>query len=465
MKARRFLAVLLTIVAGLQMVSAQKVILNFDDDQVIEYDVSRIKSMTFEEENVNPERVTGIIVQGTECPMFGTFNIPTNIRPNLLIAYYGLPINDGEFPTYKASNYTYKSPQQLSNQEIGMLKEQGLKPFRLYTGELLLNGSGNPYENEVGTAGKVYLTINPNTANLDGLMLNIVNSQDEESPIKLSHIRKSDTTLKNGRLRVANNGFYEADAYIDIYDISDDDFGTEERLSLWYAYVRSHKKIGDILQNINSYCSLDEVATEIYKLDSSQSLVKNLNRNALKCTFTADGQEHSVYSQYNLMATAFEPPGLNLGGDIYMWEDDYAEVDFFGPFMSTSSLSLFGCITPLSESKEYPTMLDAEDGITLSLTTKTMEVIVPIARKHVAVTNVFKVGSSVEVSAQEGDADCLAKMKAANTGKFNTVLDGSVRSVVLEENSLESGYVYELAYSVLDFSGSISTQKYYITVE
>lgn len=464
MKARRFLAVLLTIVAGLQTVSAQKVILNFDDDQVIEYDVSRIKSMTFEEENVNPERVTGIIVQGTECPMFGSFSIPANIRPNMLIAYYGFPLGDGEFPTYKASNYTYKSPQQLSNMEIGMLKEQGLQPFRFYAMDPLLNDAGNPYENEVGTAGKVYLTINPNTANLDGLMLNIVNSQDEESPIKLSHIRKSDTTLKSRRLRVADNGFYEADAYIDIDDILDGGFSNQEGINLWYAYVRSHKKIGDILQNLNSYYSLDEVATDIYKLDYSQSLVKDFDRNALKCTFTANGQEHSVYSQYNLMATAFEPPGLNLGND-FMWEDDYAEEDFFGPFMSTSSLSLFGCITPLSESKEYPTMLDAEDGITLSLTTKTMEVIVPIARKHVAVTNVFKFGSSAEVSAQEGDADCLAKMKAANTGKFNTVLDGSVRSVVLEENSLESGYVYELAYSVLDFSGRISTQKYYITVE
>lgn len=462
MKARRFLAVLLTIVAGLQMVSAQKVILNFDDDQVIEYDVSRIKSMTFEEANDGSERITGVIIQGTECPMFGSFSIPANIRPNMLIAYYGFPFWDGEFPTYKDSNYTYKSPQQLSNMEIGMLKEQGLLPFSFYAMEPLLNDAGNPFGYEVGTAGKVYMTINPSTANLYGVSLSIVNSQDEESPIRLSPIRKSDTTLKSRRLRVADNGFYEADAYIDIDDILDGGFSNQEGINLLYAYVRSHKKIGDILQNLNSYYSLDEVATDIYKLDYSQSLVKDLDRNALKCTFTANGQEHSVYSQYNLMATAFEPPGLNLCRD-FMWEDDYAEEDFFGPFLSTSSISR--CIIPLSEFKEFPTMLDAEDGITLSLTTKTMEVIVPIARKHVAVTNVFKLGSSAEVSAQEGNADCLAKMKAANTGKFNTVLDGSVRSVVLEENSLESGYVYELAYSVLDFSGSISTQKYYITVK
>ena len=114
-------------------------------------------------------------------------------------------------------------------------------------------------------------------------------------------------------------------------------------------------------------------------------------------------------------------------------------------------------IKSLSGSKNYPTLLTKE--ISLYPTSKTLELLVPIARKHVAVTNVFK----GEASAQGGDADCLARLKAANTGKLNTVLDGNIRQIAL--SGLKSGYVYEIAYSGLDFHGNIATRKYYVTVK
>ena len=74
-------------------------------------------------------------------------------------------------------------------------------------------------------------------------------------------------------------------------------------------------------------------------------------------------------------------------------------------------------------------------------------------------TNVFK-GSE---SAQDGNSDCLARLQAANTGKLNTVLDGTQRYIQM--NGLQSGYVYEVAYSALDFYGKIATRKYYISVQ
>ncbi len=126
----------------------------------------------------------------------------------------------------------------------------------------------------------------------------------------------------------------------------------------------------------------------------------------------------------------------------------------FQPFMVAADSK---GIKRLSGSKNYPTQLRSD--ISLYPTSQTMELIVPIARKHVAVTNVFK-GSA---SAQGGNADCLARLKAANTGKLNTVLDGNVRQIAL--NGLKSGYVYEIAYSGLDFHGNIATRKYYVTVK
>ena len=45
---------------------------------------------------------------------------------------------------------------------------------------------------------------------------------------------------------------------------------------------------------------------------------------------------------------------------------------------------------------------------------------------------------------------------------MNTVLDGTVRELKL--TGMKYGYVYEIAYSALDFHGKIATRKYYVTV-
>jgi uncharacterized protein YoxC len=126
----------------------------------------------------------------------------------------------------------------------------------------------------------------------------------------------------------------------------------------------------------------------------------------------------------------------------------------FQPFMMASTGK---GIKRLSTTKSVTTKLTKD--ITLYPTSQTMEMVVPIARKHIGVTNVFK-GTA---SAQGGDADCKAKLKAVNnSGQMNKVLDGTVRQ--LKMNNAEPGYIYEVAYSVLDFDGQIATRKYYIEI-
>jgi sugar-specific transcriptional regulator TrmB len=128
----------------------------------------------------------------------------------------------------------------------------------------------------------------------------------------------------------------------------------------------------------------------------------------------------------------------------------------FQPFMVASTSK---GLKRLSGAKNYPTNLGKD--ITLYPTSQTFELFVPMARKHVAVTNVFS--ADLSKSAQDGDSDCKSKLTAANTGKLNTVVDGTVREMKL--SGLVSGYVYEIAYSALDFHGKIATRKYYVTVE
>jgi hypothetical protein len=91
-----------------------------------------------------------------------------------------------------------------------------------------------------------------------------------------------------------------------------------------------------------------------------------------------------------------------------------------------------------------------------------MELIVPIARKHVAVTDVFDEGG---YSAKK-DGIYKDHVQAINNqnDEFNTVLDGTERMIAVDTSKMKSGYTYEIAYSVLDFEGNISTTKYYIKI-
>ena len=132
----------------------------------------------------------------------------------------------------------------------------------------------------------------------------------------------------------------------------------------------------------------------------------------------------------------------------------------FGPFL-TASNNYQGFKT-LSTNVLVPTTLN-KAGLNLYPTTKNMELFVPIARKHVAVTDVYNEdGKSAQ---KDGYASLKTALKNANsTEKLNTVLDGTTRIINIDESKLVPGFTYEIAYSVLDFEGNISTAKYYIKI-
>ena len=112
----------------------------------------------------------------------------------------------------------------------------------------------------------------------------------------------------------------------------------------------------------------------------------------------------------------------------------------------------------LSEAPEYPTVMGSD--ISFVPTTWTLELAVPLAKKHVAVVDVIN-GTK---SAQNGDATCLAELNRVNDSPtLNTVLSGEKRRAYATD--LKSGYVYVVAYSALDFHGKIAARKYYIKIK
>ena len=268
------------------------------------------------------KQVTGIIVQGTYNPMFGSFNIPLNIQSNVLVAYFGNIMDPNlEFPTTEPDNYVATS-KHLTAEDwniIGSDLEEQITGW--WPGLPLLNDVGQDGE---AKAGKVYMTINPTTADLTGLKLDLVNSQDVAAPIKLKEIRKSNETLQFGFGRAADNGFYEADAYVDDNFSSTINTGklTDDMIDLGKTFREKMSQMADnFFGNGTNSGDLSRAATEVYNIIHEL----RMDRSGLKVTYTdqdelGNDQTHSVYSQYNVAAAVIEPLGLNSFKDVFNYK-------------------------------------------------------------------------------------------------------------------------------------------------
>lgn len=230
--------------------------------------------------------ITGIILQGTENPVFGSFSFPANIQTNILMAYYGYAGSYGiKFPGDRPRYYVRES-EALSEKDIEML---GVKPVEFaQDGEAIVSG-----------AGKVYVTVNPSNVNFEGQTLPIVNSLDEESGIKLSSLKYSDKKLTFGATRAAVNGFYEAEATLAAEDIN--------KVKMTFDFNKDEIKetVKDIINPLDGI-NLTQVANTVY--DVMSQFNQELDANALKASWTDSmGVSRNIYSQYNLATTAIKP--------------------------------------------------------------------------------------------------------------------------------------------------------------
>lgn len=118
----------------------------------------------------------------------------------------------------------------------------------------------------------------------------------------------------------------------------------------------------------------------------------------------------------------------------------------------------------LSRSASAPTKFRAAsmttDGIILRPTTYSAEVLAPAFKKFVGVANVYKNGKS----AQGGDPECLAALKAVNNASSDLckVQDGEWNKAQLKGAKEWAGYVFEIVYTAADFSGKIVVKRFYI---
>ena len=246
------------------------------------------------EENM-AKMITGITIQGTHNPAFGTLSLPFNVNSKVLMAYYGEANDDIYFPTSRTGRYV-RPAQALTAQEMELL---GLSDEVLYhAGDVLLDDSE-------GNAGTLYVTINPNTVDFTGQVLTLENSQAEASKITLGALKQSDKTLTFGWTRAAGNGFYEAPATLAAADVN-----AVQKVSYDAANI---KKIVKEIKDKRLDADFKGMATDIYEVLTSFSL----DADAVKATWTdTEGTEHGVYSDYGLAATAVKPFSFNTLYDV-----------------------------------------------------------------------------------------------------------------------------------------------------
>ena len=182
-----------------------------DDIAALKQDVNNIFKLI-------SQQVTGIEIQATYNPIFGTFSSPIDIQTNMLCTYYSTQNDPVVFPagdvSSQASMWANGTPAVLSSEldriGAGINSDKVDKFFNVP--EKLMN-------DKPGNAGRLYLTVNPSDVTMVDKEFTLRASDNSVSKVSLSGLHPCDEQLLWGYKRAAGNGFYYADATISKNDV------------------------------------------------------------------------------------------------------------------------------------------------------------------------------------------------------------------------------------------------------
>lgn len=272
-------------------------------------------------ESIINQYVSGVIIQGTNNPVYGTFSLPFGISSNVLAAYYGNMKNgDVAFPvTDQDSRYVGKyvyskdgTGKTLTEKDLEMLALAG----SIDKVEVLAKDHNYLVSDQEGNAGTLYLTINPVGEDHRDAIPTLENSAGTQSKVALSPLKPSDDLLTFGYTRSVANGFYASKATVYESDIDE----VKPRVSyedIKSIYTDAKNIVSDLISNKStSGIDLKPLVTNLYSVCSNV-----LDANAVKFSWTAsytdengnvtEDKTRSVMSKYELAATAIRPLSYN----------------------------------------------------------------------------------------------------------------------------------------------------------
>lgn len=249
--------------------------------------IAKLQDMVADLEDALAKMVTGIIVQGVENPIFGSFSLPIGMQSNILFGYYGesqrnsyvkFPSNDN---AYDATD-VYDAFINVNNMNE-------------------IDATGILFNDTVGT---VYLTVNPAKTDFTGLTMGIENSVEESNGLSVTPLRESNKKLSFGYspyTKSVANGLYEADVVLDKGSID------LVKINIESGLKNSLKDVLESFQTKSKQVDFTELAVAIAK-----QMTNFLDAYAVNAEWTDSLGEHAVYSNYNLAATAFKPLSYNF---------------------------------------------------------------------------------------------------------------------------------------------------------
>lgn len=415
--------------------------------------IAELKDKVDDLEDALAKMVTGIIVQGVENPIFGSFSLPLSVNSNILLGYYGESERDYDFPSNKSG-----------------MDATGIADAYKY---ITINGdsevSGILFNDTLGT---VYLTINPAKTDFTGLTVGIENSIEESNGMSVTPLKESTKKLSFGYspyTKSVSNGLYEAKVYLD----------SESSIDLIKFNIEDGLKssVKDILESFKTrskQVDLTELATAIVK-----QMTNFMDAYAINAEWTDSLGEHAVYSNYNLAATAFKPlsytflKGQNFGKLPVINEFDHIDLDEinldlklnFTPIAINSNVNIDIKNVDIDESGINVTV-DVPEVVAGSFTGNTISKKVEISNLIAEIENqlnsanteveteiknqlnaqILSIESEInkyledmigDINSQLGDVDDLVDQFNGVEGKVNSAID-KVNSFVSRVNNLTS---------------------------
>ena len=247
-------------------------------------------------------QVTGIEIQATYNPIFGTFSYPIGVQSNILAAYYGEFDKDVYFPAGDLDDGVWANEvAAVLNSELQAI---GAPEEKFEKGIQMVEGAGN--------AGKLYVTVNPSDVVMDGKEFTLRASDNSVSKVALSPLETSTEQLKWGYNRAASaNGFYVATAQIKKEDAND--------VALSFNLKGLASEIKDIMNNWSSVNASDIAKLALAVHDGMKV---NVPRLGVQAQWKDELGWKNYVSKYDVAAFSVKP----LGFDFLLTKDEDGNV-------------------------------------------------------------------------------------------------------------------------------------------
>lgn len=249
------------------------------------------------------QEVTGIEIQATYNPIFGTFSYPIGIQSNILGAYYGVAGGFVQFPASDASeaqiaSWANKTPI-LTKDELAAIYDAS-KCIRYNKDDILMvEGEDN--------AGKLYLTVNPSNVKFDDSYFTLRASDNTVSKVELSPVKACTEQLKWGYNRAAaensSNGFYVATAQIKKDVVND--------VALSFNMKGLAKQIQSMMNDWSSTSASDLAKLALTIHDGLKTNVPRLGVQ-YQWKDAVSGDWKNYVSKYDIAAVSVKPLGFDF---------------------------------------------------------------------------------------------------------------------------------------------------------